>query len=130
MTVYHISHKYLGKSPTLTPRIPDTRMEDEDGITPRVCVASSVENCYVAITGGIPRYPAMHVYMADGSATVPAKGVPDSRITRERWFLEPVRFTHVGKLPAFNCTMSCSQLQMRRNIRNTVFNLMRRAQWI
>jgi hypothetical protein len=126
MTVYHISHKYLGKSPTLTPRVPETLLDGEEATTPRVCVCPSVENCYVAMLGPEVYHgvSAMHVYQADGSATVPAKGVPDSRATKERWFLEPVRFTYVGKLPTIYVHPTRTVRDFRLQLRNEVYYAM------
>ncbi len=107
MTLYHVSPKYLGKAPILTPRIPESRAEAEESVTPRICVCPNVEGCYLAkythpdidvIRGSIP---AMHLYAVETDDSVPARKVPDARRTGERWLLEPTKFRYVGKLRAF-----------------------------
>lgn len=41
--LYHIT---LGTPTELTPRVPKNRLKEEDGITPRICVCPSIEDCF------------------------------------------------------------------------------------
>lgn len=121
MTVYHISPRFLGMAPLFRPRTPNSRADSEPD-TPRICVCKRIEDCYIAFGGWEPTIlsgkpiPARHVYRVDAE-TIPAKGVFDSRSTGERWIVDPVRLTYVGKLPPLRIS---SKGDMRRNLRETV----------
>lgn len=45
--LYHVSLDFT-HSGVFTPRIPESRMESEDSVTPRICVADSIEGCLTA----------------------------------------------------------------------------------
>ena len=98
--------KWMGKSPTLTPRTPICRNEDEPD-TPRICTATSIEGCYKSLRHEMDtwtrRWPAFHVYATE-APTAPPKGVLDARRNGERWILEPCQFRHVGKMPRIKMT--------------------------
>jgi ribosomal protein S18 acetylase RimI-like enzyme len=92
-------HVWRGKSQSsrppsemkLSPRVPKSVMDDEDKITPRVCLCTDVGGCFVAI----PRVGTdnMAVFTNDKPAEyyIPAKSlVPDSPMTGEVWSLEPI----------------------------------------
>lgn len=101
MKLYHLSDKYLGKRPTLVPRVPVNRDSTEPD-TPRICVAPTLVGCYkslIALMDLANRFPAMHVYCAESDKSVPAKKVYDARVTQERWLLEATQFQHLGKMP-------------------------------
>lgn len=45
--LYHVSLD-LTHTGVFTPRIPESRMDSEDDVTPRICVADSIEGCLTA----------------------------------------------------------------------------------
>ena len=124
MTVYHISSKFLGKQPKFQPRIPQSRMQDEDDTTPRICVAERIEDCYVAYLGSgnsfCSRIPKMHVYATNGNSSVPATSVPDYKYTKERWLLEAAHMEYIGEIPAITMQPSQCESTYRRKLRETV----------
>ena len=102
--LYCISQKDLDGQ-TLEPRVPDnffTKNGYEDGETPRVCFAPTIDQCLMAISQkceGIEFYvftpdnvPKENIY----KPTV--KEVPDSKITGEIWVTCPVKLKKVGKI--------------------------------
>ena len=107
MILYHISHKSLGKQPTLKPRTPFSRACGEDD-TPRICVSPTIEECYLALQLEIEaqyvhRIQSYWVYVVDTRDSVFAnESVFDRRITRERWLLTPTKLKRIGRIPAFS----------------------------
>lgn len=50
MKMYHISLDIFKNIEVFVPRIPQSRLKNEDSITPRVCVSNSLENCLMGMT--------------------------------------------------------------------------------
>jgi hypothetical protein len=108
MVLYHLSEKYLGKSPILTPRIPECASSDEIKV-PRICVATSVVGCYYGLQYDWVLCAAckefhgkrgFHVYQVETDLHVKAhKSVADRNRSGERWLLVPHQFEHVCKMP-------------------------------
>ena len=48
---YHISNHYLGKTATLTPRVPKYCNISEEGDIPRICVSNNIKNCMYGVLG-------------------------------------------------------------------------------
>lgn len=51
MKLYHVSLDWT-KDNVFEPRIPTNRMDEEDSVTPRICLSTSVAGCLSAIPGG------------------------------------------------------------------------------
>lgn len=103
MKLYHISEKWLGKTPVFEPRTPLSRAEGESD-TPRICLAPTVGQAWLAICHARPEhwYCPLHVYEVETDESIPAdKTVDDRRRTGERWLLKTTKLRHVCKLPAF-----------------------------
>lgn len=104
MRLYHISQDYLGRKPVFRPRVPINRAPAESE-TPRICVAPSVSQCYLAIgmeklSDFILFRSTFHVYCVETDTHVKAdKTVADREQTGERWLLEPHQFEHLVKMP-------------------------------
>lgn len=96
----------------LSPKVPFTRMENEDCATPRICVSDTIEGCVTAIgLEGIFRrccnsnrdtpsyendneaYPIIVAELPDNlNYKTPSKQeVPDAAVTGERWLLKPAK---------------------------------------
>lgn len=92
----------------IIPKIPSTRMSREDGITPRICVAPTIEDCFTAM--GMHRflrcvesflhfdtpeekevYPFLLLSFSqfEGYYTPSEKEVPDVGVTNEHWLRKP-----------------------------------------
>jgi hypothetical protein len=100
--LYFITDKYMGKKPTLTPRVPRNRAVGEDETTERICVAPTLAGCYLGVFDGVQfAIPAMHVYVCEVDYSIPAGEVPDKKITGERWLCQPTQFKHLGKMSEF-----------------------------
>jgi hypothetical protein len=99
--LYHLSVQWLGRKPTLEPRTPRSRANGESD-APRVCVAPTIEGCWLSICSEDPYFPCggVHVYEVVTDKSIPAdKTVDDRKRTGERWILEPVELRHVCKIP-------------------------------
>ena len=102
--LYFISTKDLdGK--TLQPRVPDnyfTKRGYEDGETPRVCFAPSIDQCLMAISqkcDGMEFYVYSPIAVDKNCLYKPStKEVPDSTITGETWITCPVKIKKIGKI--------------------------------
>ena len=87
----------------IKPTVPDNYMTKngyEDGKTPRVCFAPTINQCLMALTR---KYPGAEFYVYTPSKKynthkATKKEVPDSNITEETWILEPVSVNCVGKI--------------------------------
>jgi len=91
---YHISYLEWGDSITLRPRSKGPcRAESEPNI-PRICVAPSILLCLCAVSA------EANVYRTESPqiAAIPTK-VNDSRITSERWLLNPTKFVFLKTIP-------------------------------
>ncbi len=96
--LYHVSDTWFKPTVIASPRLVE-RGEDEPPIK-RVCVCPSVIQCLLAI-GAYYDYCKLVVYGTEETGSVMSEGVPDSIITEERWFLEPVKFKRLYKLPKY-----------------------------
>lgn len=111
---YHISLKDLGESVLMTPRVPDTHMNGEDKLIPRICVCPTIYGCVKAIyipqlceNGGglrlnngeyLPLY-LYATYAKNDNIMVPTPSlVPDVENTGEVWLTKEHVFTFVKKL--------------------------------
>lgn len=102
--MYCISPKKLDGQ-TLAPRVPDnyfTKNGYEDGETPRVCFAPSVDQCLMALSQKTMNMP-FYVYSPEDISKIDVykpnkKAVPDSGITGELWAIQPVKLKQVGKI--------------------------------
>ncbi len=99
LRVYHITfNNDLGAEVILEPRVPKCIAEDEDKVTPRICVAPTILGCFRA--HGIPLSkvlePKYTCYYADidvGDLYAPSiEEVPDVCITGELWVMKPHLF--------------------------------------
>lgn len=50
MKMYHVSLDIFKNIEVFVPRIPKSRMKNEDSTTPRVCISNSLENCLNGLT--------------------------------------------------------------------------------
>lgn len=100
--LYHLS-KDNRDSKTLEPRIPKSHFIDigyEDGVTPRVCFAQSIEGALKAL-GDRVLNTELFVHVADGNYDFykpTKKQVPDCKITGEVWVKEKVKLKLIGKI--------------------------------
>lgn len=96
-TYYHITQKDFGYKVKFKPRIPVNASEDEPNI-PRTCVAPTVEGCFAAL-GNVILPGIIYVYKVQGNPVVfNPKGVPDFKITGEKWLQEIVLFKKVDTI--------------------------------
>ena len=107
MQYYHVSSDNQGNK-KFKPRIPDLKMDDEDGITKRVCFSTSIIGCLSAINVEeyitcIDRIFYVHVPIGyRGKIHKPTKKeVPDVIETREKWFLNTVKLKCIGKIKIY-----------------------------
>lgn len=83
------------------PRIPKSRLETEDGVTPRICVAKYISQALPAMPAAGKTIEAMleigmpviiHAYYLQSEAVIQTEdlleAVPDARYTREMWITE------------------------------------------
>lgn len=101
---YHISESNLD-GVVLNPRVPESRMEQEDGRKRRVCFSTNIRGCLKAIYVeyflrlGDDEYYVHVPYSYKGKVYKPSeKEVPDSKETHEKWFLNKVKLRCVGKI--------------------------------
>ncbi len=50
MKMYHVNVDIFKNIKVFIPRVPKSRMKNEDSITPRVCISNSIENCLSGLT--------------------------------------------------------------------------------
>lgn len=91
----HVSFDQVQK---FTPRVPKQRIQGEDDITKRICVAENVVSALRAIPEAgyairgmqLLHMPVViHAYYLTGDAIVPTlKQLPDQKRTGEKWMLE------------------------------------------
>lgn len=99
--LYHLSKSENIK--IIKPSVPDNYMTKngyEDGKTPRVCFAPTINQCLMALTWKCPG-EEFYVYTPSkkyNTHKATKKEVPDSNITEETWILEPVSVNCVGKI--------------------------------
>lgn len=103
MKLYHITKDLSLKSKTFTPRIPLSRMPEEDDTVKRICASSSIKSAFEGFPEKIAfilrdrhldrtNYLAFYEMDADeylGPTDIKDK-VPDAEITCEHWILKEV----------------------------------------
>lgn len=104
--LYFVTDKHLGSSMILEPRIPEFTSSMEDQVTPRICVASTIQQCLTAIEVSSAletekvNEKIYYVYYTtyDDSTTVrpTSDEVSDAYSTGELWILEPDAFFLIG----------------------------------
>lgn len=102
--IYFVSEVNMNAK-TLSPRVPSnyfTKNRYEDGVTPRVCFAPSVDQCIMALSLKATNHK-YYVHSPDKSIEHDVykpndKAVPDSKITDELWIKEPVKLKLVGEI--------------------------------
>lgn len=101
---YHISKSNLDGT-VLKPRVPESRMDQEDGRKRRVCFSTNIRGCLKAICAeyflgfGDDEYYVHVPYNYKSKVYKPSeKEVPDVKYTREKWFLNKVKLHCVGKI--------------------------------
>lgn len=107
MNYYHISSDNRNGE-KFKPRVPDCRMDEEDGKTKRVCFSTSIIGCLSAINvqsyfNAIDKTFYVHVPINyKGKIHKPTKKeVPDVIETREKWFLNSVKMKCIGKIKIY-----------------------------
>lgn len=88
---------------TLHPRIPESRLEDEDSTTSRVCFSSGIAGAIRAM--GRPSFDNIlyvHIPSEPVRSLAPIRPtvaqVPDGRKTREWWVTRPVTLKCIGRI--------------------------------
>lgn len=99
--LYHLSMERMdGK--VLYPRVPESRANDEDAVTKRVCFSTSIRGCVKAICAesiscSAYVYEPTDVSKIKDSIVVPSTDeVSDVKETREKWVTCPVEVKLVG----------------------------------
>jgi RimJ/RimL family protein N-acetyltransferase len=102
--LYCISQEDLDGQ-TLEPRVPDnffTKNGYEDGETPRVCFAPTIEQCLMGLSQNLKEkefYAFSPEEVPEENIYKPTtKEVPDAEITDETWITCPVKLKKVGKI--------------------------------
>lgn len=103
--LYHISEKDIDGN-TLIPRIPSnyfTKNGFEDDTTPRVSFSTSIQGCLMGLSQNC-KGKTYYVYSPETDIDSKniykpnIKEVPDSKITKEVWVLQPVKIKKVCKI--------------------------------
>lgn len=109
MKLYHVSAKDWGERVVFAPRVPSTGGPRECKVRARICVATTLRGCLLAINGTTDligytwpywrragRKPLV-VYRFRGASYVPtAAEVPDVALTGERWLLQESTGERIG----------------------------------
>lgn len=97
---YHITRELWGGAKTLKPRCADkANRPSEEPKLARICVSKSVSGCLSAISNDLFYASCFHVYRTFHRVQARyAWGVPDVRLTQERWLTCPTRFIRVGSI--------------------------------
>lgn len=105
MKLYRLSKSNLNGK-IIKPTIPDnffTRNGYEENKTPRVCFATTIDKCLMALSYNCDG-DEFFVHIPDNYNYRRKKPtvheVPDSAITSEIWILEPVKLKCIGKIKA------------------------------
>ena len=104
--LYFVTDKHLGSSTILEPRIPESTLSMEDQVTPRICVAATIQQCLTAIEASSALetekvdekiYYVYFTIFDDSITKQPTSDeVPDAYSTGELWILEPDAFFLIG----------------------------------
>lgn len=107
MQYYHVSSENQGNK-KFRPRVPGSKLYNEDAATKRVCFSTSIIGCLSAINVEeyftcIDRTFYVHVPVGyKGKIHKPTKKeVPDVIETREKWFLNTVKLKCIGKIKIY-----------------------------
>lgn len=110
VSLFHVSEKDLNNK-VLTPRVPrNSWFIDngyEDGKTPRICVAKTIDNCLTALGDDI-KDMIFNVYSLEKAdkdliTKIPTKEeVPDVEITNEIWILNEAKCKFLYKIKILN----------------------------
>jgi len=102
--MFHVSRVYLGRKPTLTPKVPEGMSWGECTKTKRICVAPTVEKCLQGIDGienlrfsELEENEGWYVYETKKRGRA-ARKVRDYHTTQEHWILDETQFQYVGKV--------------------------------
>lgn len=107
---FHVSKKYLGENPILTPRLPKNgklAILKYEGNIPRICVSNSIWFCLRAILGSyeivstdkeFTENPC--VYYTEDTPYLPPD-YDDFRINNEMWFLKKTRFHYLARIDMY-----------------------------
>lgn len=107
MLVYHISVHDCGSTHIFEPVVPESRLEEEDKYTPRVCAALTVPQCInskwlfadVCLSENIPfEFFVYAAYVPVEDIIQPSiVSVPDTWMTGELWVTAPHEWKNLGK---------------------------------
>lgn len=91
----------------LQPRLPKnyfTKNGFEDNKTKRVCFCTSIDKCLMALSMNCKnKIYYVHQPIGDYNIISPStKDVPDSKITGEKWILDPVKIKCISKIKVIN----------------------------
>lgn len=136
--LYHIS-TINHDMETFFPRVPQHRMKEEDGITPRVCFAESIEGAMTAIglnpVSASEQFFFVHIpedfnELMDANAFInPSELVPDADETHEIWCVEPVKLRCIAFVMAYvdwNGHIKLEELYMDPDPKYTLYDLIAR----
>lgn len=96
---YHVTVKKMGDNVTLEPRKFGGNRSWEEGTLARTCVGPDVAHCLSAIPIMKKKY-----YVYRTKVHVQAcytRNVEDSRNTKERWLIRPIKFKLVNTIPLY-----------------------------
>ena len=105
-TLYHLSEDNLD-GVVMKPRIPLSRLDEEDAKHVRVCFSTSISGALRAINPSLLKYcPDFYVMCPVDydkiNVFVPSENeVPDVKDTREKWVRNKVKVECIGKIRAF-----------------------------
>jgi len=107
---FHVSRKYLGDSPILTPRLPNNgnlKLMKNEGNIPRICVSNSLFYCLRAIHGTeelvstkliFNENPC--VYFTEETPYLPPD-FDDFRLNNEMWFIKKTKFYYLARIDIY-----------------------------
>lgn len=107
---FHVSKKYLGESPILTPRLPKNgklAILKYEGNIPRICVSNSIFFCLRAILGSeeivstdreFTENPC--VYFTEKTPYLPPD-YDDFRMNNEMWFIKKTQFFYLARIDMY-----------------------------
>ena len=96
---YFLSEKNMDQK-ILTPRIPKNYFTEngyEENKTPRVCFSTSISGALMGLSQNLDK-KVFYVHIPENADLVPAKNVPDSKITGEIWSLKNTKVYTIGKI--------------------------------
>lgn len=99
MRFFHVSDNPNLNGCTVFPKLPESRMEVENSITPRICVSPSINGCLTA-TSRYEEGETLYIYECYSEAIIQPteKDVIDAPLTGEMWIVEPTIFRRFGTI--------------------------------